>query len=431
MGDLEWTPADMGHESISQAVSRAAASLEKGLVEEEDAAMSPTVTPVAPPDSLEDEEEEEEEDKEELKEDELRGHSEAIERLKQVLPEWVEDVPLMVKRHPRLVRADPKTLGDRLEKLRELLPMGTEELAKIVRAQPSLVNHSPEALASTVGQLKSLVPSEVDVGYLLSSRPILLKQSAKTLAANWKSLRDHAALVPRWQQELDLFSRRRSTALGNLLLYGRKKHGRLARVAALAPVHRDRYALSTIFNMKDDAFEDKFDPEKLAHLESSKPPRDDTAPETVVNAIPPPVEEPPSPKRQKLDDPRGEDAAAASFEASLGEPVRVEPPAVNEKKKTTKRPRGSREPFCPKCANPKCHKSHTYVAPCVREGQVKPVRAKPKSHVGKSLAKRAPAPAPLADDPPPAPVLVLDQPPPDQGEPPPVPDWTDANTAVV
>lgn len=296
----------------------------------------------------------------------VEKEKEAIERLKEKLPSWVVDVPVMVKRHPRLVKADPAVLASRLQKLRDLLPMCDGELAKIVRAQPSLVNHSPEALASTVRQLSSLVPHEVDVAYLLSSRPILLKQSAKTLAANWESLKRHAALVPRWQQELELFSKRRSTALGNLLLYGRKKHTRLERVAALAPALRDRYALSTIFNMKDDAFEDKFQNKTnvMLPLDPKSPPLSSSSSSDLEQPQLLVVNAPQHTKRQRIvRDDQTDD---------LGVPI------------VAKRQRGSRLPFCPKCDNPKCHKSHTYAAPCVRQGQVKPVRAKPKFAPGSS-----------------------------------------------
>ena len=61
----------------------------------------------------------------------------------------------------------------------------------------------------------------------------------------------------------------------------------------------------------------------------------------------------------------------------------------DEEHKPKKRPRGAaREPNCPKCDNPKCHKSHTYQPPCQRSGQTKPVRAKPKQD-DKKLAKIA------------------------------------------
>lgn len=355
--------------------------------------------PACGPDELE-EEDELGVAKEELKDEELSGHGEAIERLKLALPHWVDDVPLMVKRHPKLLRTDPDVLASRLEKLRELLPMAEDELAKIVRAQPSLVSHSPEALASTVRQLSCLVPSEVDVGYLLSSRPILLKQSAKTLEANWESLRKYAAMVPRWKQELDLFSKRRSTALGNLLLYGRKKHRRLERIASLGPAMRDRYALSTIFNMKDDAFEDKFDPDKVAAVSSLASPSkdDDHASVTAIASATASLHQPAGlhgpPKRQMGDADFAEATVvlgeARHADGGKGVVAATAPVPTKLVTATTKRPRGSREPFCPKCANPKCHKSHTYTAPCVREGMVKPIRAKPKSHATSSKQRRSP-----------------------------------------
>jgi len=282
------------------------------------------------------------------------------------LPEWLFDVRGLVQKNPLLARTDADVLKVKVEKFRQLMAphVGSEKVvATVVAQQPSVILIEADALDATVRQLRDIVD---DVSSLLTSRPLLLKQSAKALLATWSSLRRRASTVTRWRVELESLRRRTQDAnvLGGLLLGGTKKHHRLAAVAKMPENLRDSHALAQLLTMRDSTFQDTFQDAFLRQTKGPSPLLKHHR--TRADRFPLEKEER-RPSLSQETQQRGQGQRQPPEVRGFDD---VEAPADQPPRK--KRSRGS--PYCPKCANPKCHRSHTYEPPCARCGMPKPER---------------------------------------------------------